>query len=241
MGRYTDSLSRPHRTGYAVRALNATFGGIDQARERWGAGRLLAAGMLVVIVLTARLGPRVQAAIEGPEPIIITQAPVSTSPVTPGVVLAESATLRADQRVWPSPTVPYKDIFVREAARIDVPWTLLAAIAKYESEFNSKALSSAGARGLMQFMPATWTMMTEGEGWTAADVWDADKNVWAAASYISYLRQMFWDTSLTERQIVEKIVCAYCFGPGNVKRYGVAGAPSSVKRYTADILAFAGY
>ena len=43
----------------------------------------------------------------------------------------------------------------REALNLGVPVSLALAVAKVESNFNPKALSHAGARGVMQIMPAT--------------------------------------------------------------------------------------
>jgi soluble lytic murein transglycosylase-like protein len=51
--------------------------------------------------------------------------------------------------------VPYADLFTRAGNRYGVAPSLLAAVASQESGFNSGAVSSAGAQGLMQFMPAT--------------------------------------------------------------------------------------
>jgi len=48
------------------------------------------------------------------------------------------------------------DPFIAEAAeKYDVPASLVKAIIKAESDFNPKAVSSAGAQGLMQLMPET--------------------------------------------------------------------------------------
>jgi soluble lytic murein transglycosylase len=45
---------------------------------------------------------------------------------------------------------------VREAAlRHDLPWQLLAGVAREESRWNPEVVSKVGARGLMQLMPAT--------------------------------------------------------------------------------------
>lgn len=49
---------------------------------------------------------------------------------------------------------PYDDMFKEVGVQCDVDWVLLSAIASAESEFNPNAISSAGAVGIMQVMPA---------------------------------------------------------------------------------------
>ncbi len=48
-----------------------------------------------------------------------------------------------------------KQIVITEAMNSPVPPSLALAVAKIESDFNARALSTAGARGVMQIMPAT--------------------------------------------------------------------------------------
>jgi membrane-bound lytic murein transglycosylase F len=49
---------------------------------------------------------------------------------------------------------PFDNMFKDVGAQCDVDWVLLSAIASAESEFNPNAISSAGAVGIMQVMPA---------------------------------------------------------------------------------------
>lgn len=49
----------------------------------------------------------------------------------------------------------YDEIFKREAQKIGWDWRLLASMAYHESRFDSSVVSWAGARGIMQLMPAT--------------------------------------------------------------------------------------
>jgi len=52
--------------------------------------------------------------------------------------------------------VPYIDIIQRAAAENGIDPALVAAIIAEESGFDAEAVSVAGARGLMQLLPATW-------------------------------------------------------------------------------------
>lgn len=49
----------------------------------------------------------------------------------------------------------YLPLIQSAAARFGVPWPLLSAQLQQESDFNPDAVSSAGAQGIAQFMPAT--------------------------------------------------------------------------------------
>ena len=68
-----------------------------------------------------------------------------------------------------------------------MPWQVLAAINKIESDFGrNMGPSSAGAVGWMQFMPDTWLrwgMDANGDG--LADPWNPDDAVFAAARYLA--------------------------------------------------------
>ena len=68
-----------------------------------------------------------------------------------------------------------------------VPWQVLGAINKIESDFGrNMGPSSAGALGWMQFMPDTWLrwgLDANGDG--LADPWNPDDAVFAAARYLA--------------------------------------------------------
>jgi murein DD-endopeptidase MepM/ murein hydrolase activator NlpD len=68
-----------------------------------------------------------------------------------------------------------------------VPWSVLAAINKVESNFGQNmGPSSAGAVGWMQFMPDTWSSWgIDANGDGNADPWDATDAIYSAARYLA--------------------------------------------------------
>ena len=68
-----------------------------------------------------------------------------------------------------------------------VPWNVLAAINKIESNFGrNMGPSSAGAIGWMQFMPSTWLRWgTDADGNGIADPWNPVDAVYSAARYLA--------------------------------------------------------
>jgi soluble lytic murein transglycosylase-like protein len=117
--------------------------------------------------------------------------------------------------------VPYADLFARAGNRHGVDPALLAAVASQESGFDSGAVSSAGAQGLMQFMPAT----ARGLGVNPLDPTSA---VNGAAKYLSDLTQQFGSTSLA--------LAAYNAGPGTVSRYGGVPPYPETQNYVRSVL-----
>lgn len=80
----------------------------------------------------------------------------------------------------------YIDIFMQAQSKYQIPWNILAAIAKIESHFGENmSTSSAGAIGFMQFEPGTWNQYEQdgdGDGkYDPYDPWDA---VFTAANYL---------------------------------------------------------
>ena len=68
-----------------------------------------------------------------------------------------------------------------------MPWSVLAAINKVESNFGQNmGPSSAGAIGWMQFMPDTWARWgVDANGDGIADPWNAEDAIYSAARYLA--------------------------------------------------------
>jgi murein DD-endopeptidase MepM/ murein hydrolase activator NlpD len=79
------------------------------------------------------------------------------------------------------------DLWQRAGATYGVPWEILAAINRVESNFGrNMGPSSAGAIGWMQFMPSTWLRWgTDADGDGVADPWNPEDAVFSAARYLA--------------------------------------------------------
>lgn len=82
-----------------------------------------------------------------------------------------------------------KGFYVKAANRYKLPWTLLAGIGMEETAHGMDlGVSSAGARGVMQFMPATWSVYgVDGDGDGIADINDNADSIMTAANYLTKL------------------------------------------------------
>lgn len=88
-------------------------------------------------------------------------------------------------------------MIVEEASSTRVPASLALAVAKVESNFNPKALSSAGARGVMQIMPKTAKDIYDVD---ADQLWDARLNIRLGIDFLESLIKRYggrWDLALS--------------------------------------------
>jgi soluble lytic murein transglycosylase-like protein len=87
--------------------------------------------------------------------------------------------------VYPSaiPTIParYAQWANQASAVTGVPASMILAVAAQESGFNPRAVSPAGAQGLMQFMPGTWARFGHGSPF------DPKAAIFAGAAYLRHL------------------------------------------------------
>jgi hypothetical protein len=90
-----------------------------------------------------------------------------------------------------------KQIVISEATNSPVPPSLALAVAKIESDFNARALSAAGARGVMQIMPATARSVF---GVGKDELWNARLNIQLGIDYLAKLYRQYgrrWDLALS--------------------------------------------
>jgi hypothetical protein len=128
------------------------------------------------------------------KPIAATPPP-GTTPATLGVEggigfpLPGPGTPRGASLTNPPLPIPaqIKTLYVAAARRYQMPWTLLAGIGMEESGHGrNNTTSSAGALGLMQFMPATWASMgVDGNGDGRVDIRNDADSIYSAANYLT--------------------------------------------------------
>ncbi len=100
----------------------------------------------------------------------------------------------AIQRDAFTPDVAYPLVFVPEEAKRFVSPEIVLGLSRQESEFNTRAYSRAGARGVMQLMPATAQITAKKEGLRysrAALLDDPVYNMTIGAAHLSHLIDRF--------------------------------------------------
>lgn len=103
---------------------------------------------------------------------------------------------------------------------------VFTSMIKHESNFNSKAVSSAGAKGLGQLMPGTAKMLG------VKDPFKPRENLNGAATYLTQMMKKFGS--------VELALAAYNAGPGAVQKYGGIPPYKETRNYVAKIIRAAG-
>lgn len=115
------------------------------------------------------------------------------------------------------------DAIIHEAALLyQIPEPLVRAVIKVESDYDPRAVSVSGARGLMQLMPFTATRMQ------VQDIHDPRQNILGGVRYLRALANMFnGDLSLT--------IAAYNAGEEAVMRHGGIPPYAQTRDYVVKV------
>ena len=119
--------------------------------------------------------------------------------------------LRSESGNGPALDFPHAQCFQRAAAAHDLPMTLLLAVARGESNFDVRAVSSANAHGLMQIL---WPTTARHLGFDRLEeLYEPCRNVDAGARYLKELLKRYdGDLHLS--------LAAYNYGPGRIPTDG---------------------
>jgi len=113
--------------------------------------------------------------------------------------------------------------FIRESSvRHAVPAQIVEAVAWQESRFNHAAVSSKGARGVMQLLPTTASDL-------GVDPSDLRSNIDGGAAYLAQQLRRFGDVKLA--------LAAYNAGPKAVERWGGVPPYAETQSYVRAIMA----
>lgn len=159
----------------------------------------------------SRRGPNITTAL-----VLLLCTPI---PVAPSAVIAQ------DRSVPASEQQPI-DMHIAEAARrFDIPQPWIRAVMEVESAGNPRAVSHAGAMGLMQIMPGTWAELRAAYGF-GDDPFDRRDNILAGAAY---MRQMY------DRFGSPGFLAAYNAGPARYQEHLDTGRalPLETRNYLA--------
>ena len=154
--------------------------------------------------------------------IVIPLLIAGCSAAIPSVGNAQSAAPRV------STAHPYAAHVAEAAARFGLPDDMIWAVMRAESGGNSRAVSPAGAMGLMQIMPATWRELTARHR-LGADPFDVRANILAGAAYLRAMFDRYGDLTST--------LAAYNAGPRRVDgwRAGARSLPAETVAYVARL------
>lgn len=122
--------------------------------------------------------------------------------------------------------VPYAAEITSAARKYGVDPALLAGLVKAESNFNPRAQSGVGAKGLTQLMDAT------ARGLGVSNAFDVQQSLEGGAKFLGgLLKQFHGDESLA--------LAAYNAGPGAVQKYGGIPPYQQTRQYVPKVLGFA--
>lgn len=116
-------------------------------------------------------------------------------------------------------------IVLREAARQGLDPSLVRAVIKAESSFRPHVVSSSGAQGLMQLMPATAKELG------VSNAFDPHENIRGGARYLRRMLDRFGND-------LDLALAAYNAGPGCVSRAGGIPAIRETRRYVKKVRKF---
>lgn len=110
--------------------------------------------------------------------------------------------------------IEYEDIIEKYSNKYGVEKSLIFAVINVESRFNENAISSKGAKGLMQIMPDTAIWLAEKSGIdeiTEENYYEVENNINLGTWYLAYFLEKYDEKELA--------LASYNAGRGNVLKW----------------------
>lgn len=147
-----------------------------------------------------------------------------------GLEQAWQAYLANDTDLAPRYTFPHAHCFARSASTYDLPETLLLAVARGESDFETTAKSKADAYGVMQIL---WPATANDLGiHRLSQLFDPCTNIDAGSRYLKQLLTRYEGN-------LHLALAAYNYGPGRISANG--RIPTGAEWYSGYIFRHLGY
>jgi Transglycosylase SLT domain len=145
------------------------------------------------------------------------------------VLVASLAVFMLPALAHAEPRDPYGRYIAEAAQHFAIPERWIREVMRVESAGRPRAVSHAGAMGLMQIMPGTWKELRRAHG-LGADPFRPRDNILAGAAY---LRQMY-----DRYRSVRLMLAAYNAGPGRTDAHVRAGQrlPAETRAYIAALV-----
>jgi soluble lytic murein transglycosylase-like protein len=119
----------------------------------------------------------------------------------------------------------YDELIMKASGKYNVEPALVKAIIKAESNFNHRAVSRKGAKGLMQLMPATASYLQ------VRDSFHPENNIEGGVKYVRYLLNFFNGN-------LPLALAAYNAGENAVLRYGGIPPYRETQTYVRRVLSY---
>jgi hypothetical protein len=145
---------------------------------------------------------------------------VEAVPDPPAPIVAAAAAPPPNAKLT---SVDIGEMLARAGKDHNIDVDLLASVVKAESGGNPRAVSSAGAQGLMQLMPGTATELG------VSDSFAADQNVRGGSTYLDELLSRYHDN-------LALALAAYNAGPAAVDKYHGIPPYSQTRNYVARVI-----
>lgn len=129
----------------------------------------------------------------------------------------------------PVPDTPFGELIYATARRYELNPQLIAAVVRAESAFDPRAVSTKGATGLLQLMPATAARF----GVVGDALFDPARNLDAGVRYLQWLRERFAGD-------LPRMLAGYNAGEGTVERYDGVPPFRETREFIRRIYSFLG-